>query len=418
MNTKTLALASALLGLTAFADKPTFYLPGKIYAAPGLECSVYYKNILDSVVPQNYAFQTYSKVGRSQLHRWYWTPKEKDAGTTNQVVFNAWNDDGLVACLTTQVVVAKAPADPLKPVSYILFADSLTNSGYQRTIYDDLVKAGCSNVVSVGSRPAHPGFKGKWIPHEGIPGYTCSAFLVYCKVTEDELKHAEGTPAYELYKRLGPPKKIGTNEYDRLWVRSPLIKEGPNGGPVMEKDGTPVVDIPGYLAKYNGGKVPEAVLIQLGVNDVFWLRGSEESLRKQIRCCVMPWYAKFAKALRAAMPQTVITFTTQPLGTNQEGFGENYGADWNEVQHRKIMFALNKETEKFVADFGDPRVRLLSLAQAVDPIEGYCSWEFPAHARSARKVRRMTNAVHVSSEGGMQMADCMAAYLQCIWEEL
>lgn len=416
---RTLAVGCALLGMTALAGRPTFHLPGRIYAAPGLECNIYYKNIIDSVVPQNFSYQVQSKVGSAKLIRWHWTPEAKDAGTTNEVVINAWTDDGIVAALTTQVVVASAPVDPKKRVAFALFADSLTNSGYQRVVWQDLMDAGCTNFASVGTRRPHPDFKGTWVPHEGIPGYTCSAFLNFCRVTEDELKSAKGTPQYELYKALGEPKKIGgeNGEYDRQWVRSPLIRER-DGGPVLDAKGKPVVDVRMWLDKVNGGKAPDIVMVQLGVNDVFWLKGEEESLRKQIRDAVMPWYGKFLDTLQVEMPRTQFVFTTQPIGANQDAFGENYKSDWNEVQHRKIMFALNKEIERFVTERNDPRVHILSLAQAVDPFRGFCNWSMPVNARSKDMERRATNAVHLSSEGGAQMADEMAAWVLAHWNSL
>ena len=69
--------------------KPAFLIPDRLYAAPGLECNIYYKDIFDSVVPQNYAFQTYADKGRSELTRWCWTPEAGDAGKTIKVVVNA-----------------------------------------------------------------------------------------------------------------------------------------------------------------------------------------------------------------------------------------------------------------------------------------------------------------------------------------
>ena len=419
MGVKTICLALTLFAMTGADAAPSFYLPGTVYAAPGLECNIYYKNIINSVVPQNYAYQVRAKVGVAKLIRWHWTPTEKDAGTTNQIVINAWNDDGIVAALTTQVVVASMPLDKKKRVTFALFADSLTNSGYQRVIFRNVMDAGCTNFTSVGTRRPHPNFKGRWIPHEGIPGYTCSQFLLHCGVTEDELASAVGTPEYELYKALGVPKRIGgeNGEYDRQWVRSPLIREEA-GRPVLDAKGKPVVDVQMWLDRVNGGQPPDVVMVQLGVNDVFWLKGEEESLRRQIRGSVMPWYGKFLDTLQAKMPQAQFVFTTQPIGASQDAFGENYNSGWNEVQHRKIMFALNKEVERFVAGRNDPRVHLLSLAQAIDPFRGFCNWPMPINARSKDKELRATNAVHLSSEGGAQMADEMSAWLLAHWNFL
>lgn len=404
---KSLAVAALAVLLQAYevAAKPAFLIPSRLYAAPGLECNIYYKNVFDSVVPQNYAFQTYADKGRSELTRWCWTPGSGDAGKTVEVVVNAWNDDGLVAAATTTVEVAAAPVNPSRRLTFALFGDSLTNCKFQDAILADMREAGHSNYMPVGTRNgASPGSAA----HDGFGGYTCDAFLLRYKVSDEEVENIQDAAEREQLKALGMPEKI-IHAWQRDLLRSPLV---------VFRNGRKEVDVPAWLNKVNAGAAPDVVLIELGVNGVFSLRGEREELRATIREKVIPGFTRFIDALRPHMPDAVFAICTIPIGCGQDGFAVNYGAKWNEVQHRKIMFALNREIAEYVGERNDGKILLVPLAQAVDPFHSYIHAEAPAHARSKEKVVRDQNAVHLSGIGGWQMGDAIAAWLRCRWNSL
>ena len=121
--------------------------------------------------------------------------------------------------------------------------------------------------------------------------------------------------------------------------------------------------------------------------------------------------------LRPYMPKARFAVCTQPIGAGQDGFAYNYGAGWNEVQHRKIMFALNREIEAWVRGLNDPRVELVALGQALDPFHSFVHTEMPVNAVSDAKADLAVNAVHPNAEGGYQMGDTLAAWLRCRWNE-
>ena len=50
-------------------------LPDVIYAAPDIECNVYYGSSFDSDSPNAYTFEVQAKVGCCQNERLTWTPK-------------------------------------------------------------------------------------------------------------------------------------------------------------------------------------------------------------------------------------------------------------------------------------------------------------------------------------------------------
>ena len=157
MKTK-FTIISALSVLTALSAsaKPTFFLPEHLYAAPGVECNVYFSNIFESFTPNRYAYEALAAKGKSQVERWTWTPTAADAGTKVKLVINAWSDDAPVASVTTTVHVARAPqpgADQRK-ITFALLAASLTNSRYQDRIMKDMRENGYPLFTPVGSRPS------------------------------------------------------------------------------------------------------------------------------------------------------------------------------------------------------------------------------------------------------------------------
>ena len=173
------ALALVPAGLVA---RPSFDLPDTLYAAPGLECNVYFASSFDSVRPDRFAFEARGNVGKCESARWTWTPKKEDAGKREQVVFNAWTDEGLLTAKTVTVEVAKAPSDTSRKVTCALLADSLTNARYQDRILAVLREKGWANYTPVGSRSGTSAeawgvYRDGEAAHDGYGGYTTERFF-------------------------------------------------------------------------------------------------------------------------------------------------------------------------------------------------------------------------------------------------
>ena len=395
------ALWALALGTLNLEARPAFFLPSRIYAAPGLECNVYYKNIFDSVVPQNYAFQAFSPKGKAQLKRWTFTPEEADRGKTYPLVVNAWSDAGIVAAVTSEVVVAARPLDPKRRTTLALFGDSLTNCGFQDQILADMKAAGFTGYTPVGRRVR----EGRIALHDGYGGYTCTAFLTRYQVAEDEAAHLQDAAEREQLRALGLTTKV-VHEWQRALLKSPLIRL---------ENGQKKVDVQHWLDQVNGGRPPDIVLVELGVNDIFRYEGEEPELRARMRAELLPTFDRFFAVLKEKMPRATYLLVTQPVGCSQDGFAANYGASWNEVQFRKIAFALNREFADYVAAKKDIDLRLVPWGQAIDPECGYILRRESVHAQDPKTlVWRDSNAVHPGDAGGRQLGDALAAYLQCL----
>lgn len=387
-----LGLSVCCMGLMA---RPAFFLPETLYAFPGLECNVYYKNIIDSVVPDRYAYQSYCDRGRSELKRWCFTPDEADAGKSFRLVVNAWDDDGLVAAATTTVRVARRPQNGAQRVTLALLGDSLTNCGFQDHLMKVMRACGYSGYEPVGTRAFSP----NGARHDGYGGFRFKCFFDRYAVAQDELTHVQDKAEREQLLALGEPVAV-VDERQREKLKSPLLRL---------EDGKKAFDTVPWLKRINGGIPPDLILIELGLNDCYCFRDSWAEIPARIRREVIANAGILLGKLRAAMPKATYFICTVPCGCSQDGFAMNEGATYNEVQCRKLCFSLNREVEAFVRAQNDPKVILLPIAQAIDPFDGYIHGSCPTHARSETKTVRDLNAVHPSKVGGMQLGDAMAA---------
>jgi len=412
-NQVIMAVMVATVGLTA-VSKPTFFLPERVYAAPGLECNIYYSNIFDTAVPHKYVYQSYCTRGRSEVRRWCYTPKAEDAGKEFRLIINAWDDEGVVAAVTTTVQVASAPVPEQagRRITLSLLADSLVNCYYQDWIEKDMRAGGFPSFTMVGSHQNGPG----GAMHDGYGGFAFDTFFDRYVFSEDEVEHAQDESERAQMRALGVPEKI-IYSWQRELLRSPFLRL---------ENGKKVIDLPRWLGKINGGKAPDVVVVELGGNSVHGLDAhgqtaeppkyrTEEELRLHMREHVIPRLEHFVARLRQDMPDALYVVPTVPHGCSQDGFAENYGSTWSEAYHRKINFALNREFDRYLKQRNDPKLVFVAWGHAVDPEDGFIRQEQPVSARSEKKILRDANAFHPSHIGGAQLGDAFAAYLRCYY---
>ena len=77
---------------------PKLLLPEQIYALPGFEINIYFRNIVTVINPANYAFDVECEKGRCDQERWRWIPAPEDVVTVdwgNGILFDedkVWAD--------------------------------------------------------------------------------------------------------------------------------------------------------------------------------------------------------------------------------------------------------------------------------------------------------------------------------------
>ena len=188
--------------------RPAFVLPETIWAAPDLECNVYFGSAFDTDSPRAYSFCAECAVGRCQNERWTWTPTDGDAGCRHRLVLEARSDFGPTVSCTTTVEVAGSVADRSRRATFALLGDSLTNARYQDRILSAVREAGWTNFTAVGSRSGASSelagvFREGEAAHDGYGGFTPFAFLDRYAVAVDEIDNLQSEAEREQLKAFG-----------------------------------------------------------------------------------------------------------------------------------------------------------------------------------------------------------------------
>ena len=413
-----LACVVSSVATSVFA-RLAFVLPETLYAVPGVECNVYYFDVLDSVNPSAYAFEAEAEagVGQSLSECWRWTPRESDAGARRSVVFRAWSDDGLVAAATTTVRVARAPRQTERRLTVAQIAASSANCLYQDQIFRRMREAGFSNYTPVGSHSGggewckeccrvKPGF----VPHDGYGGFTFGDFLRRWRLSPDEESELQNEAEREQLRSVGVtfvPDKQTWQAWRRHLLKSPLLQM---------RGGRPVIDVQSWLNRINEGRAPDILIVDLGGNGVF--NQTPETIEAHVRDVQLKDAAELLRVMRAACPDTLFAMATRCVGAcDQSAYGKNYGGRFSQQQAHKNFMFWNRALMEFVRTFNDPHLTLVPVSQSVDPLRGYPSTTEPASAQLTAKVVRGTNAIHPTIEGGRQIGDAYYAWLRCWLED-
>ena len=391
VGTSVLVAAIAALSLSA-AVRPTIFLAERMYAAPGVECNVYFKNVTDAIVPDRYAWNVKCGYGKHENFRWTFVARDEDAGKEFPLVLEMWNDElGLVTAATTTVKVAKMPADRMRPLTIALLGDSLTGCRFQDQTAARLKESGLAGVKSVGSKAG--GFN-----HDGYGGYSWKSFLTRYALAVDEIDNLQSEAEKEQLRKFGVKIPEGQG-WRRGLLKSPLVR-------IVA--GQKVVDVQRWLDKINGGKAPDVIVIELGTNDVF---GEGEGDREAKRAEVLASAKELLAVLRKAAPESVLAIMTIPPGADSDSFGANYGCQQSDFIFRRNIVAYNRALEDLVRTSGDPKLALVPAHAAVDTVYGSIVRTEKANAHSDRQVTRCANAVHFDRTGANQFGDALYAWL-------
>ena len=236
-------------------------LPPAIYAVPGVESCIYFDNVVNVINPDNFVFDITCSKGRNDQKRWRYVPAKTDKGTF-PLKLRVFSCRGLEAEGETTVIVTPAEAGAGKNPAILVIGDSLTAAGVYPTRIEALMKAnGHPQVKMLGLR----GTKGR---HEGYGGWTWATFMT--KTQPSKLK-----PGQKFNPRMGA---------------SPFIIDGK-------------FSFAGYLKKHFGGRVPDFITLQLGVNDVFG--ANDDNLDARIKV-ILENADNLISALRKDAPDAVI----------------------------------------------------------------------------------------------------------------
>ena len=378
---------------------PKLDLPPVICAAPGIESNLYFANVFDANVPENFVYLVKCAKGKLQDARWCWTPEAKDAGTKVPLALEVRDDRGVIARAECEVRVAAPMKDPKRKITLALLAASSVGSGYPQFIMETMHANGMTNYTPVGTYhrcglPPKPGLA----LSDGYGGWAWTTFLRQYAYSVRELESVQDEAEKEHMKVLGVKTVNLNNEYK---LKSPLLK--------MAK-GKVVRDVQGWFDRINGGKAPDFILIDLGRSEAFIRR--ENEIQAYLQNEVLPAMTELVDELRKAAPNATIGICRQMLGSRrQSAYGANYGCLQTRYQDQRNGRLYNKLAARFAAARNDPEIVVVPYYTNIDPVWGYPMKPVPVSAREKAKVPDCVNALHTSASGGHQLADAVYCWL-------
>ena len=379
--------------------KPELDLPPVVYAAPGIETNIYFANVFDAVVPENFVYLVKCAKGRLEDRRWCWTPTEKDAGTKVPLTLEVCDDRGTVARAECEVRVAGKVKDPKRKITLALLSASSVNSGYPQFLMETMHANGFVNYTPVGTYhrcglPLKPGLAAS----ESYGGWAWRSFLHQWAYSTREIQSIQDAAEKAQMEQLGVRTVNPNNEYK---LKSPLLK--------MEK-GKVVRDVQGWFDRVNGGKAPDFILIDLGRSEAFIRR--ENEIQAYLQNEVLPAMTELVDELRKAAPNATIGICRQMLGSRrQSAYGANYGCLQTRYQDQRNGRLYNRLAALFVAARSDPEIVVVPYYPNIDPVWGYPMKPVPVSAREKTKITDCVNALHTSASGGHQLADAVYCWL-------
>ncbi len=370
---------AAQVDSNTLAKQDFLFMPEKVYAVPGVECNIYFKNIFLAVNQNNFVFDVECKYGRNDLRRWRFLPTVKDGGKSFPLTLKVYDEDGLVAERSTTVYVANADAGKDRVINILQIGDSLTNyTIHSAQLYKYCQQPGNPKLTMIGTRHFNP--RGEKIPaevmHEGYAGWRWESFLT-------------------RFEGKGRGKK--------KFVKSKFL---------YKKDGKVVVSLADYLKTYKF-PTPDVITIQLGGNDIFAATDADrdERIKK-----ILDNADTFIAALRKDAPNAIIGVGFLPPNANQDAFGEKYKCRQTAWGKNKNQFYTNCAMQKHFAA-KHPDIIMIPTVFGVDSEYNFPVRKEPANQRSKTIVARQNNGVHPNHDGYRQVGDVYYAWLKNVLDK-
>ena len=339
-------------------------LPPVIHAVPGIECNVYFDNVV--LVPNigNYLFDVDCAKGAQQAERYTWTPTAEDLGVFPLTLKIRDADYAVIAEGTTEIRVVSPKAVADRKLSYLIIGDSLTGASVYPTELNRLFsQEGNPQVTLVGTTD-----RGEGVRHEGYGGWAAATFVSRWAVALDP----------EVPRRQ----------------RSPFL---------YMVDDKPVLDFARYCQENNGGTAPDYITIALGCNDNFG--ATEETIAESIDSFLANMDVLIAEFRRVGPATKIGIVMLVPPSASQDAFGANYRCGQTRYQYRRNQ---HRVVERLIETYGNRAAENVFLIPAhvnLDCVHNYPTATGPANARTETALTRASNGVHPAATGYHQMAD-------------
>jgi len=359
-------------------------LPKVIHAVPGIECNIYFDNVVLVINPANYVFDASCPIKRSlrgpgkgmvQTERWTFTPAQQDIGGHSIQIEVIDEANTVLARATSLIRVVPADTGAGTPISLLCIGDSFTHdlSGYTRHLLDICRQSGNPRLTLIGSH--QPDAAQPENRHEGYGGWTAERFIT------------QGVARSGDHTTRGSPFLYPTS------------------------DGTSGLDFPRYCRETNQGKAPDFATILLGGNDLFFC--TDETIDPTIDA-MFGSYDMLIRMLHDFSPETRIGLVSLfPSPREQNAFGLSYGCMKTRWQHKRNQHRLVERMTERYQGRESKRIWIVPADVNLDCVHGYPEVAAPWNSRTDIVGTRQNNA-HPTSAGYRQIGDSLFCWLKAV----
>ena len=368
------------LNVGGTANSVRLVMPASIPTVVGVECNLYFDNVVLVARPDSVLFDVVCAKGRQQVERWTWVPTEADVGSHPLELVVRDDNNRRIASARCTIDVVAAKRGEGQALTMLMIGDSLTHASvYPQRVVDQCEKTGGPKLTLSGShvpQAASPAMR-----HEGYGGWTAKRFATHFTET------------------------ARTGEYAK------------RGSPFLYKTGTdsPKLDFAAYCRDVNEGRFPDVVSIFLGPNDIFSF--DDESIDPGIDD-ILKHLDQLVTMLNDASPSTrIAVLLPVPPAASQDAFGSNYASGQTRWQYRRNQHRLvERMLERYASPSPEPtaarRVHLVPTHTSLDCVHNYPTESVPANATTDIKLVRQSNGVHPATSGYHQIGDTLFAWLK------
>ena len=337
-------------------------MPPAIYAVPGVEMNVYFKNIVLSNSIDGLVFKVNCKVGKEISGRWTLKAAGNQVGTY-PISISVSKAGKTIGTAESKLVISPVDAGKGKKIKLLIVGDSLTHrSRYPNRLSALLSKPGNPQWQMLGTHRPRACKTG--VMHEGYGGWTWERFATH----------------YE-------PKPDGTYKKKS----SPFV--------FMGKNGKPKLDFARYIKEKCKGQKPDYITVLLGINDCFGAGLNPDKIAESKYQKMFKNADILIKEFRKVCPKATIGIcVTPPANSRQEAFQANYKGRYNRDPWKRVQFELDKRIIKKFSNRQKENIYIIPTELNIDITKG-----FPAR-----------NAVHPNPFGYDQIGDSIYSWLKAM----
>lgn len=414
-------------------EKKRLNLPEAYPLVVGDTFELFYRGVILANDPYHYHIKVSCPKGAAYRRKYVFTPTAADVGE-HILAFQLSDDYGnVLEQRDVKLAVNPTASSPAKKTHILCMGASVTAGGQwpseclRRLCGNGGTPAGLAlhNIAFVGTCQGQPGvcFEGyggwQWESYNSkSPRTTCFRYIYGDHGKTDLDQHSVYTDGFSQWKletieahRI----KIVTDKCNGDLPESGILRYVSGGNDhkdisytkVADAAGNPFwnldkdrVDFTAYAEKLGVPQIDICVIL-LGWNN--W-KHDKDHIQEQVRI--------FIGNLRRDQPDCKIVLVAPNPPSSQDGFGMNYGANWNYYEKLKFAFSVDSWYQELCKEYEN--VYAISLAGQFDSEYSYPTITRQVNSRSRITETVQSNGVHPSAEGYDQIADAVFRQLNAL----